>query len=418
MNQYTETPTAPTTPAHFPAPTSPRRSLKLATAAPWIESGFYQLDRAFVAVASQLSATAVRAYLVHLSNAQASGERPNCSNQYRENAAAKMGRDATTLDKGNAELFKRGMLTKSARLNQRGAREWHLTAPSKWLFDSLKNASPSKKKRVNGDAKTRDIAKETKKESFKTNSARADFVVAALSIPSNVSDPETATTASGITDAERTLIEIGVQPAAAAALADQFAAPDIFQQIAWLPARNAKTPAALLIQAIRGGWDAPKSARDSVGTVTHQSRSKTPESFQNGGSLAAWPPRESSDEITSSDATQKASESPENGTFRAHINATPEAEKIAADEITAGFLLADEEFAAAAASDVFDALPLVERDRITAHVLSKLPDDLKRDRNSQGARISWRRGVKKEVELTHGAALRAQALKMDGDRSH
>ena len=264
MNQYTiSTPSAASPAQPFAVPSRPKAAPK--APAPWVESGFVQVPREFFAIMHELSKTALTVYLGHLANALSSGERAGKSYRYRDSFAATYHCSTAKVDRGNAELESRGLISKLPR-TRCNAQGWRLNAPSAWEFDSLKNASPKMQKRASGDAKTRPITRGTEKESFKTNSAGAENV-AAISISSNVS---------ALTEK---LVAVGVNPAAAAKLASQNEEAARRALDALQNARGVKSAAAWVVAAIaRGGYDAPHP------------RESAPQSaaIANGGAYTDW----------------------------------------------------------------------------------------------------------------------------------
>ena len=57
------------------------------------------------------------------------------------------------------------------------------------------------------------------------------------------------------------LSELGLNPTQIDGLLQNYPAERIARQLGWLPARGARNPAALLIRAIEGDWEAPKEGR-------------------------------------------------------------------------------------------------------------------------------------------------------------
>ncbi len=54
------------------------------------------------------------------------------------------------------------------------------------------------------------------------------------------------------------LLEIGVERAAAVTILKEHSAADVARQLEWLPYRKAANPAGMFVRAIRGGWGVPK----------------------------------------------------------------------------------------------------------------------------------------------------------------
>lgn len=62
-------------------------------------------------------------------------------------------------------------------------------------------------------------------------------------------------------DLRRALAEVGLEPAQVEHLVRAFPAERIQRQLVWLPARQARKPAAFLIRAIEQDWEAPREGK-------------------------------------------------------------------------------------------------------------------------------------------------------------
>jgi len=79
----------------------------------------------------------------------------------------------------------------------------------------------------------------------------------ATAVDSPIEIPPTA--AASLTDA---LATAGLNPGQIERLVDRYSPGRIQRQLTWLPARQARNPAALLVRAIEGDWEAPKGPVD------------------------------------------------------------------------------------------------------------------------------------------------------------
>ncbi len=125
------------------APLVSSQSSSRAPIAPWIETGFVAIPIEFFHVAaSQLSARAQKIYFLHCSKARTKGEGAGFSYAYRETLARQLGCSVDTVDRGNAELEKHGLIQAvGRRYPHGGAMVYRLNPPSKWTLDTGKSAA-------------------------------------------------------------------------------------------------------------------------------------------------------------------------------------------------------------------------------------------------------------------------------------
>lgn len=147
------------------------RTLTRNSPATWVSGAFCPLDRAFLTLAlPHLTARAIRVYMAHLKVAnQGSGK----SYAYRETLAAALDCSMDTVDRGNDELEKHGLIAADGRRHRCGGPVvWVLQSPSFWKFDTDKNAALTPQKREVDSAKVRHTTKKAEKKEFlKTDKA-------------------------------------------------------------------------------------------------------------------------------------------------------------------------------------------------------------------------------------------------------